>query len=105
MVAFVGKERRDTGSRARSIVVGKFRKRKERESVVLLVIAEYPEVLFQCLFRLSVTFGMVSRGEVKLETNSELQSEVTCSELHASKIHGSRIVQQDLRRCNGLLSE
>ena len=69
MIAFVGEEQRDTGSRAQSIVVGKFRKRKEREPVVLLVIAEYPEVLFQCLigpFRLSVTFGMISGGEVKL---------------------------------------
>ena len=69
MLAFVGEERRDTDSRARSIVVGKFHKRKECEPVVLLVIAEYPEVLFQCLvglFCLSVTFGMVSGGEVKL---------------------------------------
>ena len=41
VVAFVGEERRDNDSRARSIVVGKFRERKEREPVVLQNIRRY----------------------------------------------------------------
>jgi hypothetical protein len=73
VVTFVGKERGNSSSSARSIVVSEFRKRKESEPIVLLVIAEYSEVLFQSLidtFCLSITFGMIAGGEVKLHVES-----------------------------------
>ena len=69
MVTFVGKERGYPCSGNRGIVVSKFRKREQGVPVVLLIIAKYPQVLFQGLigpFGLSVTFGMVSGGEVEL---------------------------------------
>ena len=37
--------------------------------IVLLIIAKYSQVLFQslvCSFRLTITFGMISRSEVEL---------------------------------------
>ena len=69
MVTFVGKERGDPCSGTRGIVVSKFRKREQGVPVILLIIAKYPQVLFQGLigpFGLSVTFGVVSGGEVEL---------------------------------------
>ena len=69
MIALIGKEQRDSCSRTWSIIIGEFHKRKEHVPIVLLVVAEYLQVLFQGLispFHLSVTFGMVSRGEVEL---------------------------------------
>ena len=69
MIALIGKERRDSHSRAWSIIIGEFCKWKEHVPIVLLVVAEYSQVLFQGLispFHLSVTFGVVSRGEVEL---------------------------------------
>ena len=67
MITFIGKERGDTGSGTRSIIVSEFGKRKQGMPVVLLVIAKYSEVLFQGLvgsFGLSVTFGMITGGKV-----------------------------------------
>ena len=69
MIALIGKEQRDSRSRTWSIIICEFRKWEERVPIVLLVVAEYSQVLFQgliSLFHLSVTFGMVSRGEVEL---------------------------------------
>ena len=65
----IGKEWRDSHSRTQSIVISEFHKQKEHVPIVLLVVAEYSQVLFQGLispFCLSVTFGMVSGGEVEL---------------------------------------
>ena len=62
MVTFVGKERGDPCSGTRGIVVSKFRKQEQGVPVILLIIAKYPQVLFQGfigLLGLSVTFGMV----------------------------------------------
>ena len=69
MVTFVGKEWGDPCSGTRGIVVSKFRKREQDIPVILLIIAKYPQVLFQGLIGplgLSVTFGVVSGGEVEL---------------------------------------
>ena len=69
MITLISEEQRDACSSTQSIVVCKFRKRKQGVPVILLIIAEYPEVLFQGLvspFCLSVAFQMVSRSEVKL---------------------------------------
>ena len=92
VVTFVGKERRGTGRCARSIVVSEFSEGKERRPVVLLVIAEYAEVLFEGLvesFSLSISFRMIARGEVNLhiqrlsegseEAGDKLGSAVTCN--------------------------
>ena len=68
MIALIGKEQRDSRSRTWSIIIGEFHKWKE-QPIVLLVVAEYSQVLFQgliSLFCLTITFGMVSRGEVEL---------------------------------------
>ena len=69
MVTFVGKEWGDPCSGTWGIVVSKLRKREQGVPVILLIIAKYPQVLFQGLigpFSLYVIFGMVSGGEVEL---------------------------------------
>jgi hypothetical protein len=69
VIPFVGKEGRSAGGCTWSIVVSEFSKGKERRPVVLLVVAEYAEVLFECLiesFSLSISFRMIARGEVNL---------------------------------------
>jgi hypothetical protein len=69
VVSLVGKEGRSASGCTQSIVVSEFSKGKERRPVVLLVVAEYTEVLFECLiesFSLSVSFRMIAQGEVNL---------------------------------------
>jgi hypothetical protein len=69
VVSFVGKERRSASGCTGSIVVSEFSEGKEQRPVVLLVVAEYTEVLFKCLielFSLSVSFRMIAQGEVNL---------------------------------------
>ena len=69
VIAFLSKEQRDPGGSTQSIIVSKFRKQQQHIPIVLLVIAKYPEVLFQGLispFCLTVAFGMVSGGEMEL---------------------------------------
>jgi len=73
MVAFVGKERRDTSGSTQSIVISEFRKREEVSPVVLLVVAIDAEVLFQSLvsmLSLTITFRMVTRGKVPSDVES-----------------------------------
>ena len=45
MITLIGKEWRNTSSSTQSIVVDKFSKQKERVPIVLLVVAEYAQVL------------------------------------------------------------
>jgi hypothetical protein len=52
VVSFVGKERGSAGGCTQSVVVSEFSKGKEQRPVVLLVVAEYMEVLFKCLIEL-----------------------------------------------------
>ena len=69
MIPLVGIERGNGGSRTRSIVVSKLRKREQCEPVVLLIVAVDPDVLFQGLgsaLGLTVTFRMVPLGKVQL---------------------------------------
>ena len=73
MVAFVGKEGRNSSRGVRSIVIGKLRDWKKVGPVVLLVVAIDLEVLFKGLIRafgLSVTFRVVPGGEVELHVES-----------------------------------
>jgi hypothetical protein len=49
VIAFVGKEQGCSCRCARSIVVSEFSEGKKRRPVILLVIAENPEVLFEGL--------------------------------------------------------
>ena len=92
VVSFVGKEGRGTSRCTRSIVVSEFSERKERQPVVLLVVAKYSEVLLKSLvesFSLSISFRVVARGEVNLhiqhlsegleEAGDKLGSAVTCN--------------------------
>ena len=69
MVTFVDKEWGDSCSGTQGMVVSKFHKQEQGVPVILLIIAKYPQVLFQGLIGLfgpSITFGMVSGGEVEL---------------------------------------
>ena len=69
MIALIGKEQRDSRSRTWSIIICEFCKWEEHVPIVLLVVAEYSQILFQGLispFCLSVAFGMISGGEVEL---------------------------------------
>ena len=69
MIALIGKEWRDSCNRTWSIIIGEFHKWKEHVPIVLLVVAEYLQVLFQGLispFHLSITFRVISGGEVEL---------------------------------------
>jgi len=73
MVAFVGRERRDTSGSARSIVISEFCKWEEVSPVVLLVVAIDAEALFQSLVSmlgLAITFRMVTRGKVQSDVES-----------------------------------
>ena len=67
MIAFVTKKGCNTGGRGGSIVVSEFSKGKDFGPVILLVVAEDSEVLFQSLvevFGLTLTFWVVTRGEM-----------------------------------------
>ena len=69
VVTFVGEKWRNSGRSRGSIVVSKLTKREEAGPVVLLVIAEDLKVLLKGLiepFGLSVTFQVITRGEVNL---------------------------------------
>src|SRR6266481_1216196 len=69
VVAFVCEERGNSHGAARCVVVCELCKGEEARPVVLLVVAVDTEVLFQSLvstLSLSVTFRVVSRGEVQL---------------------------------------
>jgi hypothetical protein len=69
VVSFVGEERGSASGCTQGIVVSGFSEGKEQGPVVLLVVAEYMEVLFECLiesFSLSIFFRMIARGEVNL---------------------------------------
>src|SRR5882724_1043163 len=69
MIILVGKEGCNASSGTWSIVVSELSLWKEFRPIVLLVVAIDSEVLFQSLislFSLSITFGMISRSEVKL---------------------------------------
>jgi hypothetical protein len=69
VVSFVGKERGSAGGCTWSIVVSEFSEGKEQEPVVLLVVAEYMEVLFEYLiesFSLSIPFRMIAQDKVNL---------------------------------------
>jgi len=73
MVAFFGKERRDTSGSTQSIVISEFHKWEEVSPVVLLVVAIDVEVLFQSLVSmlgLTITFRMVTRGKVQSDVES-----------------------------------
>ena len=88
MISFVGKERGYSCSSTWSIVVCEFCKRKKFGPIVLLIIAVYLEVLFQCLvgvFGLSVSFWVISRSEMKLDVESfSERSEEVRDELHSA---------------------
>jgi len=67
MVTLIGKEWRNSCGCTWSIVVGKFGKREKFRPVILLIIAEDSQVLFQCLiesFSLTVAFWVISRGKM-----------------------------------------
>ena len=73
VISFVSEEWGYSGGSTRGIVVCEFHEREKLSPVVLLVVAVNPDVLFQCLisaFGLSVTFRMVTGGEVKLHIES-----------------------------------
>ncbi len=67
VVTLIGVERGNTCGGVRRVVIGEFRKQKQRASIVLLVITVSAEILFECLidsFSLTVSFGMITRGEM-----------------------------------------
>lgn len=67
VVTVVGEERSECGGRMRGVVVGEFSDRKECGPVVLVVVREDSEVLFEDLvesFGLSISFWMVGSREV-----------------------------------------
>jgi len=73
MITFVNKERDNTSSGARSIIVSEFCQREEFGPVVLLIIAIDLNILFPgliCSFSLSVSFRVITRGEMELHIQS-----------------------------------
>src|ERR1700691_5703759 len=81
MISFVGKERGYSCCSTQSIVVCELHKCKKFGPIVLLIIAVYAEVLFQCLvsaFCLSVSFWVISGSKVKrhIESFSKRSEEV-----------------------------
>ena len=73
MITFVSEKGCNASSGARSIVVSELRQREEFGPVVLLIIAIDSNVLFQgliCLLGLSVSFGVITGGEMELHIQS-----------------------------------
>jgi len=69
VIAFVGKERRNSGCSIWSIVISKLGQRKEQTPVILLIVGIHTEILLQGLvdsFGLTITFRVISGGEVQL---------------------------------------
>ena len=76
MVALIHIEGRNTGSCTWCVIVCKLSEWEQAEPIVLLVVAVDSDVLFQSLissFGLSITFRMVTRGEMKLHVESETE--------------------------------
>ena len=79
MVALIHIEGRNTGSCTWCVIVCELSEWDQAEPIVLLkllVVAVDSDVLFQSLissFGLSVTFRMVTRGEMKLHVKSETE--------------------------------
>ena len=68
VVSFIGKERGDSHSGIRSIVVSEFGDRKQIRPIVLLIVAVHSKVLLQSLihvFGLFIAFGVITGGEVE----------------------------------------
>ena len=73
MVAFIGREQGYSSHGVWSVIVCELCDRKEVRPIVLLIVAIDLEVLFQGLvhaFGLSITLGVISRGEVELHVKS-----------------------------------
>ena len=69
MVSFIGKKWGDSSGGIRGVIISKLSNGEQIRPIVLLVVAVYLEVLLQGLihlFGLSVTFGMITGGEVEL---------------------------------------
>ena len=69
MVSFIGKKWRDSSGGIRGIIISKFGDGEQIQPIVLLVVAVHSEVLLQGLihlFSLTVTFGVITGGEVEL---------------------------------------
>jgi hypothetical protein len=69
MVTFISEEQGDACHSIRSIVVGKLCNWKEVSPIVLLIITVDVEILLQGLihlFCLSITFGVITGGEMEL---------------------------------------
>lgn len=81
VISFIGKERRGSGSSARSVIVCELGEWEQWGPIILLVIAVYTEILFQGLisaFCLTISFWVVSGGEVEFHVQclSERPEEV-----------------------------
>jgi len=69
VIAFVGEEQRYSSGWVWSIVISKLGQVKERTPVILLIVGIHMEILLQGLvdpFSLTITFWVISRGEVQL---------------------------------------
>ena len=76
MVALVGVEMCNAHGSTWHVVVCKLSEWEQAKPIVLLVVAVDSDVLFQSLissFSLSVTFRMMTGGEVKLHVKSEAE--------------------------------
>ena len=76
VVALIGIEGHDTGGCTWCIIVCELSEWEQAKPIVLLVIAVDSDVLFQSLissFGLSVTFRMITQGEMKLHVGSETE--------------------------------
>ena len=76
VVALIGIEGCNTGGCTWCVVVCKLGEWEQAKPIVLLVVAVDLDVLFQSLinlFSLSVTFRIITRGEVKLHVKSKTE--------------------------------
>ena len=76
VVALIGIEGRDTGGSTWCIIVCELGEWEQAKPIVLLVIAIDSDVLFQSLissFGLSITFRMITQGEMKLHVESKTE--------------------------------
>src|SRR6266481_9724414 len=113
VVALICEERGNSCGAARSVVVCELSEGEEAQPVVLLVVAVDVEVLFQSLVSvlgLSVTFQVISQGEVQLhvqggakgpeEMGHEFQPTVG-SDMRRDTMLGEYVEDEELHKVTG----
>src|SRR6266481_9466689 len=113
VVSLVCEEQGNSCGAARHVVVCELGEREEAQPIILLVVAVDAEVLFQSLvsvLSLSVTFWVVSRGEVQLHVQGSAKGleelghkfrPTVGSDMRRDTVLGENVEDEKLREVTG----